>query len=141
MKRPKISVKLKAYKDHGDFIQLVLCNVGQGAAFNVDFHLEDDEGILGNHGVLWRGTVAPINFMASGETEIYEMGSKDTLFADPVMLPFPVDITYMDVDGIVYQEKIMLDVTQFKLLQWRGASVAWRQMKALEDIAKLLQAR
>ena len=104
----------------------------------MNLRLEGDQGVLGKHGVLLRGTVAPIGFMASGESEVYEMGSRSNLFEDPVMDPFPVVVTYADVDGKAYREEITLDVRQFELLQWRAASVAWRQMAAVENLAKTL---
>ena len=140
-KKPNVVVKLKAYKDHGDFIQLVITNIGQGAAFDVNFLLEGDQGVLGEHGVLLRGTVAPIGFMASGESELYEMGSRSNLFDDPVLDPFPVVVTYADVDDKTYRKEITLDVRQFELLQWRGESVAWRQMAAVENLAKTFRER
>ena len=74
--------------------------------------------------------------MSQGESEIYELGSRCTLFADPLMKPFSVVIEYEDVDGHPYEKRIVLDVKQFDGLAWSGASVAWRQMEALEGIAK-----
>ena len=52
------------------------------------------------------------------------------------MKPFSVVIEYEDVDGQSYEKRIVLDVKQFDGLAWSGASVAWRQMEALEGIAK-----
>ena len=73
---------------------------------------------------------------SQGESEIYELGPGRTLFADPPMNPFSVVINYEDVDGQSYEKRIVLDVKQFDGLAWSGASVAWRQMEALEGIAK-----
>ena len=140
-KRPKVTVKLKPYAENGQFIQLVLTNLGQGTAFNVNFHLGGDPEILTKQGVVLRGTVAPISFMASGESEEYPMGSVRTLFEKPLLPPFPVEVAYADVDGKKYSEKITLDVKHFELLQWQGSSVAWRQMEAMEAIAKKLTAK
>ena len=64
------------------------------------------------------------------------MGPGRTLFDDPILEPFPVVVTYADVNGKAYREEITLDVRQFDLLQWSGASSAWRQMRALEKIAE-----
>ena len=129
-------MKLTAYEENERFIQLVLTNVGKGAAFNVNFLLGGDQGVLTKQLVVIRGPVPPINFIASGESEIYEMGPPDAPDGDSPLAPFPVDITYADVDGEVYSEEITLDVRQFDFLQWEGAFVAWRQMKAVETIAK-----
>ena len=136
-KKPKVSVKLKAYEEHGDFIQLVLTNLGKGAAFNVDFHLGGDQGVLTQQGVVMRGTLAPISFIASGESEIYEMGSLRALAGDWDSTPasFPVDVTYEDVDGKKHSEKITLDVKQFELVSRQGGSVAWSQMEAVKKLA------
>ena len=136
-KKPQMSAKLKPLAEHGDFVQLVLNNLGQGAALNVKFRLEGDEKDFKSHEMASvRGGLSPINFMSQGESEIYEFGSAHTLFADPPMKPFSVVINYEDVDGQSYEKRIVLDVKQFDGVEWPGVSVAWRQMKALEGIAK-----
>ena len=135
-KRPQISAKLRPMAEHGDFIQLVLNNMGRGAALNVRFQLEGDEEDFANHEMTLRGTSAPISFMSQGESDIYELGVGRTLFADSPMKPFTVVINYEDVDGKSHEKRIELDVKQFDGLEWSGASVAWRQMKALERVAK-----
>ena len=136
-KRPQILAKLKPMADAGDFIQLVLNNMGQGAALNVKFRLEGDEEDFESHKMTSvRGGLSPINFMSQGESEIYELGPGRTLFADPRMKPFSVVINYEDVDGQSYEKRIVLDVKQFDGLAWLVTSVAWRQMQALEGIAK-----
>ena len=136
-KSPQILAKLKPMAYAGDFIQLVLNNMGQGAALNVKFRLEGDEEDFKSHEMTSvRRGLSPINFMSQGESEIYELGPGRTLFADPPMKPFPVVINYEDVDGHSYEKRIVLDVKQFDGLAWSGASVAWRQMEALEGIAK-----
>ncbi len=136
-KSPQILAKLKPMADAGDFIQLVLNNMGQGAALNVKFRLEGDEEDFKSHEMTSvRRGLSPINFMSQGESEIYELGPGRTLFADPPMKPFSVVINYEDVDGQSYEKRIVLDVQQFDGLAWSGASVAWRQMEALEGIAK-----
>ena len=136
-KRPQILAKLKPMADAGDFIQLVLNNMGQGAALNVKFRLEGDEEDFESHEMTsLRGGLSPINFMSQGESEIYELGPGHTLFADPRMKPFSVVINYEDVDGQSYEKRIVLDVNQFDGLAWSGTSVAWRQMKAVEGIAE-----
>ena len=136
-KSPQILAKLKPMADAGDFIQLVLNNMGQGAALNVKFRLEGDEEDFKSHEMTSvRRGLSPINFMSQGESEIYELGPGRTLFADPPMKPFSVVINYEDVDGQSYEKRIVLDVKQFDGLAWAGASVAWRQMEALEGIAK-----
>ena len=41
-KKPQVSAKLKPMAEHGAFIQLVLNNLGRGAALNVKFRLEGE---------------------------------------------------------------------------------------------------
>ena len=136
-KRPQMSAKLKPMVEHGDFIKLILNNSGRGVALNVRFQLEGDEEDFNSHEMTsLRGTSGPINFMSQGESEIYELGAGRTLFAEPPMKPFLVVVNYEDVDGQLYEKKIVLDVKQFENLEWQGASVAWRQMEATENIAK-----
>ncbi len=39
-KKPRLSAKLKPKADCGEFMDLVICNVGKGVALNVAFHIE-----------------------------------------------------------------------------------------------------
>ena len=136
-KRPQVSAKLKPMAEHGDFIQLVLNNAGRGVALNVRFQLEGDEEDFNSHEMTsLRGTSVPINFMSQGESETYPLGAGRTLFAEPPMKPFSVVMKYEDVDGQSYDKRVELDVKHFKDLAWSGASVTWRQMEALENIAQ-----
>ena len=136
-KRPQMSAKLKPMAEHGDFIQLVLHNTGRGAALNVRVRVDGDEEDFARHEMTpVRGASVPINFMSQGESETYELGAGRTLFADPPLKPFLVVIQYEDVDGKPHEKRIVLDVKQFDGLAWSGASVSWRQMEALERIAK-----
>ena len=135
-KKPLILVKLKPKPEHGDFIQIVLGNLGQGSALNVRLLDGDEEDFVKHEMMPVRGTAESITFMSPGESEIYELGAGRTLFKPPTMKPFSVVIKYEDVDGQSYKKRIVLDVKQFDGLAWPGASVAWRQMAALETIAK-----
>lgn len=138
-KKPQVVAKLKPLLEHGDFIQLVLHNAGRGVALNVTFRLQGDEKDFDSHNMSrLRGSPVPINFMSQGESEIYELGAAHELFAHPPMKPFYVVINYEDVDGQSYEKRNVLNVAQFKGLEWSGASVAWRQMEALEQIEKKL---
>ena len=139
-KKPQILAKLKPVAEHGHCIQLVLSNLGRAAALNVKFRMEGDEEDFENHDMTpVRGLLAPINFMSQGESEIYDLGPWQTLFAAPPMKPFSVVINYEDTDGQSYEKRIVLDVKQFDGLAWSGRSAAWRQMEALERIAKHLK--
>ena len=139
-KKPQVSAKLKPLAEHGDFLQLVLKNLGRGVALNVRVRLDGDEEDFARHEMTpLRGASVPINFMSQGESEAYELGAGHTLFGEPPespLKPFSVVIQYEDVDGQPYEKRIVLDVRQFDGLAWSGASVAWRQMEALEGIAK-----
>ena len=136
-KTPLISAKLRPKAEHGDFLQLVLANLGQTAALNVKFRLEGDEEDFAKHEMMpVRGSSVPINFMSRGESETYELGAVRTLASKPYMKPFSVVIEYEDVGGESHEKRVLLDVKQFEGLMWARASVAWRQMEALEEIAK-----
>lgn len=137
-KKPQILAKLRPMPDHGDFIQLILSNVGRGAALNVEFSIEGDEEDFVKHEMVLRGTQKPINFMSTAEIEVYELGAARTLFFGPRMKPFEVVVKYTDVDGMAYDGRIKLDVRQFYDLAWGEASVPWRMMAALENIDKHL---
>ena len=136
VKNPLVLAKLKPKPEHGEFLQFVLENLGQGAALNVRFRLDGDEEDFVNHEMRLRGTAEPINFISPGESEMYELGATRTLLKRPLMKPFPVVIKYEDVDGQPYEQQIVFDVKQFDGLAWPGASVVWRQMAALEKIAE-----
>ena len=135
--RPRVSARLKPSSDHGSFIRLVVTNLGRGPAVNISIKLEGDEEDFDRHGMTpFRGTSAPIAFLSHGESDTYPMGADRTLFAEPEMKPFSVVLNYKDLDDKSYEDRVELNVMQFKGLAWQGASVAWRQMEALEKIEK-----
>ena len=140
-KKPRLSAKLKPQADCGEFIDLMICNVGKGVALNVDFHLEElDEKDFERYEITVRGTSSPINFLASNESEVCVFGVNHILFAQekpyPPLEPFSVKLEYEDIDGERYEEMCRVDSRQLDGLAWQGKSVAWRQMTAMEKIAK-----
>ena len=141
-KKPRLSAKLKPKADCGEFMDLVICNVGKGVALNVAFHIEGlDEKDFERYEIKVRGTSRPINFLVSNESEICAFGVNHILFAQekdyPPLKPFSVKLAYEDIDGKRYEETCQVDSRQFDGLAWQGKSVAWRQMKAIEKMAKL----
>ena len=138
-KTPRVLAKLKPLPEHGDFMQLVLSNVGRGTARNISFRLEGDEADFERHNVKLRGTLKPINFMLPAESEAYEMGGMPDLVHNAPLNPFTVVIKYQDVDDLLYEEQVVLDLYQFGELAWAGASVLWRGMDALEKIERNLK--
>ena len=135
--RPMVLARLKPSSDHGDFIRLVVSNVGRGPALDLEIRVECDEQDFIAHKVTpFRGTSAPIGFMAHREVDTYNLGAKRTLFADPPLQPFWVALEYKDLNGRPYKNRVEINIAQFKGLAWTGASVAWRQMDALETIEK-----
>ena len=133
--RPKVLTKVKPDPDCGDFIQLVVQNVGRGPALDLEFRLKGHEVDFELHEVTpLRGTTAPIKFLAPGEAEVYSLGANHNLFQDPP-LQFLVEMKYKDLDGNQHEGYVALDMRQFKELAWLGKSVEWRKMEALEKIA------
>ena len=140
-KKPRLSAKLKPQADCGEFIDLMICNVGKGVALNVAFHLEGlDEKDFERYEITVRGTSSPINFLVSNESEICVFGAAHILFAQekdyPPLKPFAVKLAYEDIDGERYEEMCRIDSRQLDGLAWQGKSAAWRQMTAIEKIAK-----
>lgn len=136
--RPKVLAKLKPNPEQGDFIQLVVQNVGHGPALDLEFHLKGHKVDFDLHEVRLRGTTSPIKFLAPGEPEIYPLGPGRTLFQDPP-LRFSVEMKYKDLDGNLHEWCVELDLEQFKGLVWPGGSVEWRKMEAIEKIAKIAE--
>ena len=135
--KPRVSARLKPSSDHGEFIRLAVTNLGRGPAVELEIEVECDEDDFNEHEAMpFRGTSAPISFLPRGESDTYSLGANRTLFADPPMKPFVVVLRYKDLGGNSHQNRVELDVRQFKGLTWPGASVAWRQMAALEKIEK-----
>ena len=133
--RPVVVVRLKPSSDHGDFIRLVVSNVGRGPALDLAIRVECNEEDFSAHEVTaFRGTSAPIGFMAHGDVDTYSFGTKQALFRDPPLQPFWVALNYKDLAGETFQNRVEIDVAQFRGLAWTGASVTWRQMRAFEKI-------
>ena len=136
---PRVLARLRPYSEHGDFINLVVMNVGRGPALELKIEVRCNEQDFTAHDVsAFRGTAVPICFLSSGESDEYSLGTSKHLFDDPPMEPFEVVLSYKDLDGESHNELVKLDVKQFKGLAWQGASVAWRQMAALEQIKEIL---
>ena len=139
-KKPRLSAKLKPNPDIGNFIDIVISNVGKGVALNVEFRLEGDEKDFESYNMTpFRGTGSPVNFLSSGEFDAYPLGPTHSLITDSVatrLKPFGVKIKYQDIDGKQYEESCQMDVRQFDGLVWAEHSVAWRQMRAVEKLAE-----
>ena len=140
--RPLVVVKLKLWREHHDFMDLVLGNVGTGPALDVSFRLKGDIDDLSAHEVLLRGTSAPIGFLAPGETVTFPLGETHRIISKEGKTPlraFSVVCEYSDMNGLMHSRERQVDVRQFKGLRWRTGSVAYRQLKALEKIEKHLE--
>ena len=138
-KTPRILIKLKLNTDQGSFIDLIMSNVGQGVALNVKFRLDEDHEDMKQRGIdIIQGNQEPINYLSSGEFEVYFFGSTHDFLQDYCTEPFVAIVEYEDVDGQTYEDRIMLDVKQFYGISWQNSSVAWRSMSALEKIEKTL---
>ena len=143
-KRPRVLVKLKPWIEDSQFMDLILENVGRGAALNVMFQLRNKE-VLAEHGIRLQGGETPINFISSGESECYFFAPLHSLAktksgTKELMKPVRVNTTYEDVDGRKYEEALELDVRQFSYIIFpEGSSV--RQSKMLERIAKAIEKR
>ena len=140
-KRPNVVVKLQLEEKHRDVMNLVLCNVGLGAALRVSFQLQGDRFDLDGHDIKLRGTSAPIGFLSSGETDTFPLGQTRAIISEDgksPLQPFSVICEYEDIDGVGYAKEYRLDVRQFKGLRWVSQSMVYRQVVALEKIAKRL---
>ena len=137
-------MKLKPWIEDSQFMDLILENVGRGAALNVMFQLRNKE-VLAEHGIRLQGGETPINFISSGESECYFFAPLHSLAktksgTKELMKPVRVNTTYEDVDGRKYEEALELDVRQFSYIIFpEGSSV--RQSKMLERIAKAIEKR
>ena len=139
--RPLVVVKLKLWKEHNDFMDLVLGNVGTGAALDVSFRLNGDIDDLTAHGVLLRGTSAPIGFLAPGETVTFPLGNTRKIISEDGKTPlkaFSVVCEYSDTNRHMCSVERLVDVRQFKGLRWRTNSIAYRQLQVLQKIEKHL---
>lgn len=138
-KKPQVLTKLQFHSDHSIVVNLVISNVGRGVALNVKFWLDGDDEDMKQHGVITQGNQKPINYLSSGESEIYVLGSCNELFEEPLMNPLTAVVEFEDIDGRPYESRITLDVAQFEYVGRENLSAVWRGMSALEDIAKMLK--
>lgn len=138
-KKPQVLMKLQVQPDHGITVNVIISNVGRGAALNVKFRLDGNNEDMKRREVMTKGNQKPINYLSSGESEIYLLGTNMQLFKDPPMNPLTAIIQFEDIDGQSYESHIILDVTQFKDVTWETSSVAWRGMRALEKIEHTLE--
>ena len=138
--QPRVSARLKVDGETGQFIRLIVANVGHGPALNLSVLLEGDEKDFAKHGMKYfRGASGTINFLSPGETEDYFLGISERLFADPPIQPFSIVLKFTDVNGKSYCCRVAMNVKQFEGTHWFSFSASWRQMRALEKIEERME--
>lgn len=137
-KKPRILVKLQPNFDHNATINLVISNVGRGVALNVKFRLDGNDEDMKQHKVWIKGNREYINYLSSGESEIYPFGPSISLLEEPPMDPLTVVVEFEDVDGRSYESRIKLDVAQLKGIVLERSSI-WHGVRVLENIERTLK--
>lgn len=137
--QPRVSARLKIDGETGQFVRLIVSNIGHGPAINLSILLEGDQEDFAKHGMdFFRGVSGTINFLSPRENEDYFLGIAEKLFADPPMQPFSIVLKYTDVYDRSYCSRVEMNVKQFKGTHWFSFSAPWRQMRALEKIEETM---
>lgn len=121
-KTPRLSAKLKLIGLDSQYIELVICNVGKGVAFNVSFELEGLDEHRQRCKISLQGNETPINFLAPNETESYGFCMvRDVRELDPQILPaFRVKFEYANSGGALYKNDCHIDIRQYEGVTWWG---------------------
>lgn len=120
---PEVAVYLKADSEKRRFRNLVLANVGQGAAKNVVFTILADRADFENHRV---SSLLPTNSKIKGASFLPQGERIETLFGySPTLLkgedqlrPFKVDVSYENMKGVSMSTTYELDIDETKWISW-----------------------
>ncbi len=147
---PLLSVDLFPDNDDGWLLNLVLANVGKGAALNVEFHIESDEEELNRCCVVYlRGTSQPLNFLLPGASmsfcfgafrDLAGRGKSKTRDGKRVPLdPFTVLVRCEDCNGKKICSRYNIDIRSYRYLVGDRFSVARDQQRDIRKISDTLK--
>ena len=138
-KRPHLSAKLSP-QGSPDFLDLVICNTGRGAAYDITFRLDLSDAEAERHEVIVRGNASPINFLLPSESDRYFFGVTRKLFdrgeESKRLREFSVHLEYSDCDGKRYPDTCEISVLMFKGLAWIQQPTS-KQARAIEQLVKI----
>ena len=138
-KRPHLSAKLDPSVSI-DFLDLVICNTGRGAAYDITFRHDLSDQEVERHDVHVRGNSSPINFLLPSESDRYFFGVTHKLFdrddESNRLREFTVRLDYSDCDGTRYSEACEISVLMFKGLAWIQQPTS-KQARAMEKLVSI----
>ena len=124
---PEVAVYLKADSQTRWIRNLVLANVGQGAAKNVVFTILADKEDFENHRVSSflpaKSRIKGASFLPQGERiESFFGSSPNLLEGEQQLQPFKVDVAYENMKGVSMSTTYELDIDETKWISWTTPS-------------------
>lgn len=107
---PFIQSYIRPNPDHTTELDFVVANVGRGPAFNIAISIDSDEKFDDRNLIRPEiGTRAPIPILAQNENISIHFGSGPSVFKEPAMKAFEVQLRYTDIEGRHRYDRILVD--------------------------------
>jgi hypothetical protein len=134
---PEVVAYLMADPRFPNVVNLVLANIGQGPALDVEFSLDGDQADFEAHEVRLRNDEhrKPIAVLPHAERLTAFFGTGPELLKEPQLKPFAMSLTYADVRRKRRARRFNLDVAQFKGISTVGRPSDYEAAEALKQIA------
>jgi len=138
---PEVVAYLTTNKYHNTLVDFVLANIGKGAAKNIEFVFDCDEGDFRSHGVriLNKAERKPISVLPQDEKVVAYFGQGSSLFKEPRLKEFKVKVTYQNLAGEIRSGSFSLDVSEFDGLGMAGKPADILMAESLKKIESTLK--
>ncbi|MFQ5433046.1 MAG: hypothetical protein ACE5EN_11145 [Nitrospinota bacterium] len=134
---PKVSISIQPRDEWINLIDMKIQNIGLGPAYSIKFELENDfkyrkEELLSEIGIIKNG----INFLSPNQKIQFFLTSLADNFEEKVSSPFTIKVTYKNNSDHQYNDKYMVDFSEFLGLRRLGEPPLHKIAKNIESIKK-----
>ena len=111
---PQVIAYLAVHPRISGPLQFILANVGQGPAFNVRFRVVEGGDDFSEHDARIPQPKVALTAIPQGECYETFFGMGPSMFKEPKLRPFSVEVSYSDLSKRERSEVFRLDVQQFE---------------------------
>ncbi|WP_143421392.1 hypothetical protein [Halovibrio salipaludis] len=140
---PRVDVGYRMSAGAYGFLDITVCNIGQGPAYNIAFHIEQIEGDeaaaglteeLGELGFVRRG----LRYLSPGQEVSTFFTSMFERFDAKVASQVAITVGYANVLGKRYEERFVLDLSELKGMSRIGTPPMQAITKSIDELGKKL---
>lgn len=137
---PKVSVTIQPREDLLNFVDLIVENIGVGAAYNVNFQVDSDfeygftQGRLSDIGFIKKG----INYFAPQQKIKLVIANMSENYAKQINRCFTIQVTYRDSLKKKYTDRYLIDFSEMHGLNQLGKPPLYEISQSLKKIEQYL---